>query len=553
MTAALALSAIPLGLGLSHYTAAAGAIALVALVIVRRRAFERRQIVVRLIFAALLAVYATGITQGLPSIDEILSDLANVLGKWTYLLVGVFAFIETGAFIGLVAPGESVVILGGVVAGQGEVSLTLLIAIVWFAAFLGDTASFFVGRRLGREFLIRHGARMQITEERLVQVEHYMDRHGGKTIVVGRFIGLVRALAPFIAGASKMEYRNFLPYDIIGAGAWATAFCLLGYVFSQNLEAVVEYAERGVLIFGWTVGVTVAVVYLVRRFRKPEEREKLGRWLDAQEQRPGRARIVRPLRATWRGLVVPLARFFSPQLRFAIERFTPGNLGLEFTTAMSIVAVSSFGLYFFTDYVLTGANADVLTQLNATAFDIADRIRTTWLNDLAKLVTQLGAFYVAAPVALVAGAMFAVRRRYTEALLVPLSLIVTVVAVSLLKAYTDEPRPGGALVPTDGSSFPSGHAAYAVVYVSIAVARERMRGFLGHVLLVTGAIVLAATIGLTRVYLRAHYLTDVIGGFSLGVFVAAGLAAIALIRLYLVGYGRAKRAGAVTTVDPTVR
>jgi undecaprenyl-diphosphatase len=550
---AFGATGVPLGLGLPQYTAAAAAVALVAVVVLRWQALERRQIVVRLIAATLLAIFATGVTQGLPSVDEILSDLADVLGKWTYLLVGVFAFIETGAFIGLIAPGESIVILGGVVAGQGEVSLTLLIAIVWLAAFLGDTASFFIGRRLGREFLIRHGARVQITEERLVQVEHYMDRHGGKTIVVGRFIGLVRSLAPFIAGASKMEYRNFLPYDIIGAGAWATAFCLLGYVFSQNLEAVIEYTERGVLIFGWTVGTVVAVVYVVRRFRKPEEREKLGRWLDARERHPAWGRIVRPLRSTWRGIVVPLARFFSPQLRFAIERFTPGNLGLEFTTAMSVVAVSSFGLYFFADYALTGANADVLTQLNATAFDIANRIRTTWLNDLAKLVTQLGAFYVAGPVALVAGVVFATRRRYAEALLVPLSLIVSVVLVGALKAYTDVPRPSGALVPTEGSSFPSGHAAYAVVYVSIAVARERMRGFINHVLLVTGAIVLAVVIGLTRVYLRAHYLTDVIGGFSLGVLIASGLAAIALVRLYVVGYRRAKQAGAVTTVDPTVR
>lgn len=543
------LAGIPLALGLTHYAAAIAAVAVVVAVFAKRRQLSRKGIALRLFGATLLAVFATGVTQGLPSIESVLSDISGALGKWTYLLVGVMAFLETGAFIGLVAPGEAAVVVGGVVAGQGEISITLLIAIVWFAAFLGDTVSFFIGRRLGRDFLIRHGARVQINEQRLVQVEHYLDRHGGKTIVIGRFIGLVRALAPFIAGASKMEYRNFLPYDIIGAGAWATAFCFLGYVFSQNLEAVIHYAERGVLIFGWTVGSIALIVYLVQRFRKPEEREKLSRWLDEQEKRGICGRVLRPLRAGWRGIVVPVARFFSPQFRFAVARFTPGNLGLEFTSAMSIVAVASFGLYFFTDFALAGINADVLDRLNDSAFEIAARMRSGWLTTLAKLVTQLGALYVAAPVTLVAVAIFAARRRFVEALVVALSLAIAVIAVGALKQWTDVPRPSGSLVTTDGSSFPSGHAAYAVTYLAIAISWERMRDFFGRVVLVIGAIALAVLIGLTRVYLRAHYLTDVIGGWSLGILVAATLAAMALVGLYARGYRRAKKAGAVDTVD----
>ena len=156
------------------------------------------------------------------------------------------------------------------------IDIRLLIGLVWFAAFMGDSVSYYFGNRLGREFMIKHGARLKITEKRLEQVERYMHDHGGKTILVGRFIGLVRALAPFIAGSSKMPYRRFMPYDIIGSGLWAATFCLLGYVFSNNLHAVIQWAERGVLIFGWTVGTIVAVVYLVRRFRQPEERAKVS-------------------------------------------------------------------------------------------------------------------------------------------------------------------------------------------------------------------------------------------------------------------------------------
>src|ERR687893_1230864 len=161
------------------------------------------------------------------SAREIIAAVAA--GPWTYALVAVLAFLETGAFVGLVAPGETVVIAGGVIAGQGEIQLFPLIGLVWTCAVLGDTTSFYIGRRLGRRFLERHGPRLKITEERLQQVESYFERHGGKTILIGRFIGLVRALAPFIAGSSGLAYRRFIPFSVIGTGLWAAAFSVLGY------------------------------------------------------------------------------------------------------------------------------------------------------------------------------------------------------------------------------------------------------------------------------------------------------------------------------------
>ena len=92
-----------------------------------------------------------------------IEDIAEALGPWTYALVGVMAFLETGAFVGLIAPGEFTVIVGGVVAGQGEIELVPLIGLVWSARVLGDTTSFFIGRRLGRGFLVKHGPRVRIT------------------------------------------------------------------------------------------------------------------------------------------------------------------------------------------------------------------------------------------------------------------------------------------------------------------------------------------------------------------------------------------------------
>jgi undecaprenyl-diphosphatase len=480
-----------------------------------------------------LALYAGGAFAWLPQPEQVLEDISGALGKWTYVLVTVLAFLETGAFIGLVAPGEAAVIVGGVVAGQGEIDIRLLIGLVWFAAFAGDSVSFYLGHRLGREFLVKHGPRFKITEPRLEQVEKYMNVHGGKTILVGRFIGLVRALAPFIAGSSKMPYRRFMPYDIIGSGLWAATFCLLGYIFSNNLQEVIHWAERGVLFFGWFVGTIVAIVYLVRRFRKPEERAKLTKWLDEQERDyPKRAVVIRPLRRVWDRVTPPITRFFGPQLRFAWERVTPGGLGLEFTTIMAVLMAAGYTLYFFTVAALDWPTS-FTTKINDAAFRIADSIRTDWLDSLAEAVTHLGTFPVTAAFTLIAAGYCLYRRRIPEALVLVFSLLLAGLLVTPMKSWTDVPRPTGSLVDTSGQSYPSGHTAYAITYVTIAVTLERVRDIVTRAALVVLAIALATTIGLTRVYLRAHYLSDVIGGAALTATTTALLAALALLILHI--------------------
>ena len=191
-------------------------------------------------------------------LQSLLEDLSNALGAWTYLIVGAFAFAETGAFVGLVVPGETVMLLGGAVAGQGAIDIYLLIAIAWFSAWLGDTTSFFIGRRLGREFVLKNGPRFGIGHERFEKVEDYFSRHGGKTIFIGRFISLVRAFAPFIAGSSGMRYRAFVPYSILGTGLWASAHILVGYFFSRSIESAAKYAGRGAFVLATTIVVIVA-------------------------------------------------------------------------------------------------------------------------------------------------------------------------------------------------------------------------------------------------------------------------------------------------------
>jgi membrane protein DedA with SNARE-associated domain len=201
------------------------------------------------------------------SAEALLDSLGDGLGPWSYALVGALAFLETSAFVGLVAPGELAVVLGGVLAGRGQMELPLLVAVVWAAAVAGDVCGFLLGRGLGRPFLVRHGARLGASPARLEQVDRFFARHGAKAIVIGRFVGIVRAMGPFTAGASGMRPARFVAADVVGAGLWAGTFTGLGYVFAGSLGGLLDALHRAQLAAGVALAAVLVVAVVVRRRR----------------------------------------------------------------------------------------------------------------------------------------------------------------------------------------------------------------------------------------------------------------------------------------------
>jgi undecaprenyl-diphosphatase len=469
---------------------------------------------VALVAAVAFGYYLASRELGSIDLQGLLEDISNTLGAWTYLLVGVFAFAETGAFVGLVVPGETVMTLGGAVAGQGAIDLYLLIAIAWFAAWAGDTTSFFVGRRLGRGFVLEHGPRVGISHERFERVEDYFSRHGGKTIFIGRFISLVRALAPFIAGSSGMRYGAFVPFSILGTGLWATAHILIGYFFSRSIETAAEYAGKGAFLLGTLIVVVAGSIFLYRYFRVAENRRATVRWMDNH--------------AAARWLVV-LGRRYRPQLQFLWNRVTPGGtFGLEFTSLMATLAVALFVLVAYV--VLIGRDAGP-TPGDETAIEVVAHLHSGFLEALAKAVSFLGSGGFVWALTAVSAALLAWRRRWAEFGVLLAGMTLTSVGFHEIKDAVDRPRPPDPLVGYSGSSFPSGHAAHSVLYVWLAVTIVlRLRpGMAQATAVVTAGIVLTALIGLSRVYLGVHYLSDVSGGWALGAAAFSLCAAIGLV------------------------
>ena len=466
------------------------------------------------VIVLVVVVYQVG-KRLLPDFDpqQVLDDVASSLGAWTYPLVGLLAFLETGAFVGLVAPGETFVVIAGAVAGQGATSIILTIAVVWVSAYLGDTCSYYLGKRLGRGWVMKHGPRLRITEERFAQVEDYFAKHGGKTILIGRFIGLVRALAPFIAGSSGMPYRQMAPYSILGTGLWATTFSLLGYFASRNIDAVLDGSHYALLAFGTIVVLVVGGIVIWRYLREHENRAKL---VEGMEQRP----VLRNL--------VAVGRRLQPQARFLLERLTPGGLGLEFTSAMAALAIGSF-IYIGYAIVLSGDPGP--TPGDTTVANFMADIQTDWLTSIAEVVTAFGSGPAMIAVGVVGAAWLALRGNWPEFWVLAVGTIVILLGVDVLKDSVDRPRPDYGLVDTEGSAYPSGHAAHAVTYawIALTVALRLRPGMQRGAALVTAGIVFAALIGLTRVYLGVHYMSDVSGGWAFGVAVFALLSAIAVV------------------------
>jgi membrane protein DedA with SNARE-associated domain len=477
-----------------------------------KRPITRKRIVVACVAAAVAVGYFL-LSRELGSLDlqSLLEDLSNTLGSWTYLLVGFFAFAETGAFVGLVVPGETVMLLGGAVAGQGAIDIYLLIAVAWFAAWLGDTTSFFLGRRLGRNFVLDHGPRVGISHERFEKVEDYFGRHGGKTIFIGRFISLVRAFAPFIAGSSGMRYRAFVPYSILGTGLWATAHILVGYFFSRSIETAGKYAAKGAFLLATLIVIVAGAVFLYRRFREEENRAAAVRWMEGH-------------RATrW---LVELGR--RPQLRFLWERVTPGGtFGLEFTSLMATLAVALFVLVAYT--VVVGGEPGP-TPGDETAREIVAHLHSAALVSVSKVVTWFGSGLAVWGLAAICAALLAWRRRWAELWVLVAGMTITQLGISEIKDSVDRPRPPDPAVSSSGSSFPSGHAAHSVFYLWLAVTIVlRLRpGMARGAAVVTAGFALTVLIGLSRVYLGVHYLSDVSAGWALGAAAFSFCAAVGL-------------------------
>ncbi|MEO8675142.1 MAG: DedA family protein [Casimicrobiaceae bacterium] len=186
----------------------------------------------------------TTILYTLLSLDDSVATLAAQHGHWIYAILFLIIFAETGLVVFPFLPGDSILFIAGTVVATADLNVHLLVIVLVAAAILGDSVNYSVGHYIGPRIYDRPDSRW-FRKAHLQRTQAFYDKYGGVTIIIGRFVPIIRTFAPFLAGVAGMSYRRFLAFNVVGAIAWITSLVYAGYLFGniswvkQNLSLIV--------------------------------------------------------------------------------------------------------------------------------------------------------------------------------------------------------------------------------------------------------------------------------------------------------------------------
>ncbi len=430
---------------------------------------------------------------------DYLLGLVSRLGHWGYLIIFLAAALESAAFLGLFVPGESLVLVSGFLAAQGVLDLDGLIVTVALGATLGDSLGYELGRRLGRPWVELHGDRFGLSKQRLNRADAFFARHGGKSVFLGRFVGFARAVVPFLAGSSRMPYRQFLSYNALGAMLWATSFVLLGYFLGASWNRAEKWIGRASIILGAIVFFILALTWLWRWAVRHEHGIK-RRWSAFLES----PRIARARRQ------------YAPQIEFVRARLSPrGYLGLQLTLGALVLLGAAWLFGGITEDVIHGDPLTIVDQRVASWFGDHS---TPPLTQVMQLVSDLHNTIPVTTVAMILALFLAWRHQWYWLTSLVIALPIGMLLNAVTKVIIERPRPYfrdlvGSLV---SYSFPSGHTAAATLLYGFLAAFliVHVQAWRWRLLIALGACFLIVLVGLSRIYLGLHYLSDVLAAIA---------------------------------------
>lgn len=176
-------------------------------------------------------------------LDKKIYHLIELYDYWVYAILFLVIFVETGLVVWPFLPGDSLLFCAGIVAANGSLNLPLLIVLLIIAAILGDNTNYFIGRFFGhRVTALKFRGKPIVKQEWLDQTHAFYEKHGARTIIMARFVPIVRTIAPFVAGVGNMNYRKFFPIDVIGGVIWISLFTVAGYLLG-NIQWVKDHVD----------------------------------------------------------------------------------------------------------------------------------------------------------------------------------------------------------------------------------------------------------------------------------------------------------------------
>lgn len=200
-------------------------------------------------------------------IDEHLIGIIDTFGVWSYAILFLIVFIETGIVIFPFLPGDSLLFASAAFAAMGAFHIVILIILFFAAAVIGDTVNYHIGKKIGTSIPENSWLGKIINKEKMKKAEDFFNKHGGKTIIIARFMPFIRTFIPFVAGASRMNYRYFIINNIIGAALWVLICTILGYSFG-NIPIIKENFSTVILLIIFLSILPAIITYLRNRLKK---------------------------------------------------------------------------------------------------------------------------------------------------------------------------------------------------------------------------------------------------------------------------------------------
>jgi membrane-associated protein len=202
-------------------------------------------------------------------LDEHLNVIIQNYGTWTYLLLFLVIFLETGFVVTPFLPGDSLLFAAGTFAALGSLNVVWLFILLSTAAIVGDTVNYWIGHFVGPKVFSREDVRF-LNKEHLERTHQFYEKHGGKTIILARFIPIIRTFAPFVAGIGKMTYWRFISYNVIGGIVWVAIFTFVGYFFG-NIPFVKKNFTVVIMAIIFISVIPIMIEFVNHRLRSTSE------------------------------------------------------------------------------------------------------------------------------------------------------------------------------------------------------------------------------------------------------------------------------------------
>lgn len=398
--------------------------------------------------------------------DQLAAQIVNMpepfLHHWGYWIILIVAILEATPFFGIFAPGQAIVIFGGVFAKFGILDFWAVLWIASFGAIMGDYFGYWVGKKYGHNFLTKYGKYFFFKEEYYAKTKQVMNNHTGKAVVIGRFNQLTRAFAPFIAGATEVPTKKFSIYNITGGIMWAVTFVILGYIFGKSYEVASHYAGQ-ILIGAIIISVFIGWGY-----------------------------------------------GFINKRKHIFQKYH-----------LHILTLNIASLYVFSKMAQDIIDRQLITKIDLFINEKISQIYCGFSDKVMTFITTMGdpGYYIFWALLVLAILIYRKKWFYAAVLLVSSSL--GAIAYTWIKVLIHRPRPSNALIQMSDFSFPSGHATMSIIlFALIAYAfRDDFKNKIFRKLFVTASILIFSVISFSRIYFNVHWVSDVIGGLALGTFI----------------------------------